>query len=96
MFEKLWHYVKVYILDQENGGWFWGGLDKQPYYKNAPKGSIWKASYHDGRALMNCIFMLSDEHFSLYPIYQSNEKFRKMKRHHDEFVEHWKNIAAKI
>ena len=96
LFEKLWHYVKVYILDQEHGGWFWGGLEKQPFFKTAPKGSIWKASYHDGRALMNCIFMLADEHFSLYPIYESNEKFRAMNHHHDEFVNHWKSTAEKI
>ena len=73
LFLQQWEYIKENIIDYENGDWYWGGLDKEPEQKNNPKGNIWKGIYHNGRALMNCIKMLSDENFTLY---RSNEKFR--------------------
>lgn len=60
-FLQLWEFVNEFIIDQKHGGWYWGSLDKEPHQKTAPKGTIWKAAYHDGRALMNCINLLSDE-----------------------------------
>jgi len=57
-FVKLWNYTQKYLIDQEHGGWYEGGLDRQPDYKDAPKGHIWKGGYHTSRALMNCIDML--------------------------------------
>lgn len=92
-FLKQWEYVDKYILDHENGDWFEGGLDKEPNFKFGPKSHIWKCTYHTGRALMNCIKMLSDEDFALYKV---NEKFRKMKNEFDHFINHWKETAAKL
>jgi mannobiose 2-epimerase len=60
-FLKQWEYVNTYILDHEKGDWFEGGIDKEPHFKTGPKSHIWKCTYHSGRALMNCIAMLSDE-----------------------------------
>ena len=57
-FEKLWSYTDTYLIDHEYGDWYSGGLDKQPDLKKAMKGHIWKAAYHQSRALMNCIEML--------------------------------------
>jgi mannobiose 2-epimerase len=61
LFEKQWEYVEKYVLDHRNGDWYEGGLDKQPHFATGPKSHIWKCTYHTGRALMNCIALLSDE-----------------------------------
>jgi cellobiose epimerase len=52
-FLAQWRYITEYLVDHEHGGWYAGGLDKQPSMRRALKGQIWKAAYHDGRALMN-------------------------------------------
>lgn len=54
-FEKLWSYVNTYLIDHENGGWYEGGIDKQPEKKTARKGHIWKAAYHNFRGLANSV-----------------------------------------
>nr|WP_294949531.1 AGE family epimerase/isomerase [uncultured Mucilaginibacter sp.] len=53
-FYKLWDYVQTYLIDHEHGDWYQGGLDKQPQYKLALKGQIWKGTYHVLRAFINC------------------------------------------
>ena len=52
-FLQQWAYIKSNLIDHERGGWYQGGLDKEPASRNAQKGQIWKAMYHDGRAMMN-------------------------------------------
>jgi mannobiose 2-epimerase len=52
-FLRQWRYVTTYLIDHEHGGWYAGGIDRQPAMRRALKGQIWKAAYHDGRALMN-------------------------------------------
>lgn len=54
-FEQLWTYINTYLIDHQYGEWYQGGLDKEPAQKNALKGHIWKASYHQYRALSNCL-----------------------------------------
>jgi mannobiose 2-epimerase len=54
-FLDLWAYLQAYLVDHRYGGWYAGGLDQQPRMRTADKGHIWKAAYHDGRALMNLI-----------------------------------------
>ena len=54
-FTKLWNYNKVYLIDHEHGDWYEQGLDKEPQKKTALKGHIWKATYHQFRALSNCV-----------------------------------------
>jgi len=53
-FKQQWQYIQTYLIDHEHGDWYQGGLDKQPNYKMALKGQIWKGTYHNFRALMNC------------------------------------------
>lgn len=60
-FKKLWNYTQTYLIDQEHGDWYQGGLDKQPEYKTALKGQIWKGTYHNFRALMNCTARLNPD-----------------------------------
>jgi mannobiose 2-epimerase len=57
-FEKLWHYVDANLIDHEYGDWYPGGLDKEPFQKTALKGHIWKAAYHQFRAMSNCVTTL--------------------------------------
>lgn len=54
-FQKQWAYIKTYLIDQEHGGWYPGGLDKEPDQKKARKGHIWKTPYHNFRSLANCV-----------------------------------------
>lgn len=89
LFVQLWDYVKKNLIDHEHGGWYWGGLDKQPFYKTGSKQNIWQCTYHNGRALMNCISMLTGEDFELY---DTSEGFREKKKQTDEFINHWKNV----
>ncbi|MBD1365436.1 AGE family epimerase/isomerase [Mucilaginibacter sp. ZT4R22] len=53
-FYKLWNYTQTYLIDHEHGDWYQGGIDKQPNYKAALKGQIWKGTYHVLRAFINC------------------------------------------
>jgi cellobiose epimerase len=89
-FLKELDYVDKYMLDHELGGWYEGGIDKEPHLQKGPKGHIWKACYHEGRSLMNCIKMLSDDNFELY---KQNEKFREVKNETEAFLNHWKQVA---
>ena len=54
-FFKEWQYVQTYLIDYEHGDWYEEGLDNEPQRKAALKAQIWKTTYHNFRALMNCI-----------------------------------------
>lgn len=54
-FLQQWEYIKGNLIDWQHGGWYAGGLDKQPNMETALKGHTWKGNYHDARALMTCI-----------------------------------------
>lgn len=60
-FEQLWNYVQTYLIDKEHGDWYEQGIDKQPKYKTALKGRIWKGTYHNLRALINCTQRLAPD-----------------------------------
>ncbi len=57
-FDTLWQYTKAHLMDPQNGGWYEWGSDGRPETVKGNKGHIWKASYHDYRALLNCRKML--------------------------------------
>jgi mannose/cellobiose epimerase-like protein (N-acyl-D-glucosamine 2-epimerase family) len=60
-FKLLWHYTQTYLIDHSHGDWYDEGLDNAPNRKTALKGQIWKATYHNYRALVNCIRQLNGE-----------------------------------
>jgi mannobiose 2-epimerase len=64
-FQKQWDYVQTYIIDQEHGEWYAGGLDKEPQHKQTRKGHIWKTPYHNFRALANCVQRLRSKDIPL-------------------------------
>ena len=76
-FKIQWKYIQTYLIDQEHGGWYPSGLDKEPQQKTALKGHIWKAAYHDSRALMNCIQRLDPD--KIPPSTPSNLELEKLK-----------------
>jgi mannobiose 2-epimerase len=57
IFEKTWEFVKKYQIDRETGEW-WAvvGEDLKP---GGEKGGPWKAAYHNGRAMIEAIALLS-------------------------------------
>ena len=57
-FKKMWSYIKTYIIDHQYGDWYEEGLDTRPERKTSLKGHIWKATYHQLRALSNCVHQL--------------------------------------
>ena len=59
-FAKEWNYIQTYLMDEEHGGWYEWGLDTRPESKTALKGHIWKASYHNYRALKNVMSILKE------------------------------------
>lgn len=60
-FDKLWQYVQTFMIDHEHGDWYEEGLDNEPQRKTALKAHIWKGTYHNFRALSNCILRLEKE-----------------------------------
>jgi mannobiose 2-epimerase len=60
-FKQQWNYVQTYLIDHEHGDWYQGGLDKEPKWKLALKGQIWKGTYHVFRALINCTNRLNPD-----------------------------------
>jgi len=83
LFEKQWEYINKYLLDHQNGDWFEGGLDKEPHLSTGPKGHIWKCAYHTGRALMNCVALLTDEKHVTPGIGRRKCEMEKL-------IKHWK------
>lgn len=54
-----WDYIKKFVVDNEYGGWYWGGIDIVPANRTSPKASIWKGNYHTSRTLINCLRRLN-------------------------------------
>ncbi|REH01184.1 AGE family epimerase/isomerase [Flavobacterium aquicola] len=51
---KNWDFIKKYILDKENGEWFWGIDSNYSTMKN-DKAGFWKCPYHNSRACIELI-----------------------------------------
>ena len=62
LFVEQWDYIKKYVIDETNGGWYIHGIDTRPDAKEFPKASIWKSTYHNYRALANCLVILGKGH----------------------------------
>lgn len=86
-FLKEWDYVNRFLLDHTYGDWFEGGLDQEPHHRMGPKSHMWKCTYHTGRALMNCITLLSDGR---------GEKVvpEQKRRDMEELIRHWRTVKT--
>ncbi len=56
---KTWQYIDQYLVDHEHGGWYVSGLDESPDARTEPKGTIWKGTYHNARALLKSADVLA-------------------------------------
>jgi len=49
-----WDFVKKYILNTENGEWYWG-VNKDYSLMQKEKAGFWKCPYHNSRACMELL-----------------------------------------
>src|SRR5690606_41326691 len=54
--EALWSYIQQYIVDKENGEWYWSRLENGSVNEGEDKAGFWKCPYHNGRM---CLEMIS-------------------------------------
>ena len=52
---SIWKYVSTYMIDRENGEWFWRVSEHNVPYVTDQKAGMWKCPYHNSRALMRII-----------------------------------------
>lgn len=60
-FEQTWSFVRQFVLDHEHGGWRWAVDPEGRPIHETDKATPWKAAYHTGRALLNCIERLEHQ-----------------------------------
>jgi len=60
-FKLMWEYIQTYIIDHQYGDWYEEGLDTRPERRTSLKGHTWKATYHQLRALSNCVKRLRNK-----------------------------------
>lgn len=53
--DMLWEFIKTYMIDKENGEWFWRVNAANIPITTEDKVGFWKCPYHNGRALMELI-----------------------------------------
>jgi mannobiose 2-epimerase len=58
VFEKTWKFVRENQIDWERGEWY--ETVTPSGRKRGEKGGVWKAAYHNGRAMMECIKLLRE------------------------------------
>lgn len=57
-FDRIWTYTKKYIIDHQNGEWFWGRNGDGTLMPKQDKAGLWKCPYHNSRACMEIISRL--------------------------------------
>ena len=56
-----WLFTQNYLLDKENGEWFWGVDDMYKVMPNEDKAGFWKCPYHNARACMEVMKRLQNK-----------------------------------
>ncbi|WET01596.1 AGE family epimerase/isomerase [Flavobacterium sp. YJ01] len=56
---KIWKFTKKYMIDQQNGEWYWGVYSDYSIMKK-DKAGFWKCPYHNGRACLELIARIQD------------------------------------
>lgn len=51
---NVWNYIDTHLVDHKNGEWF-RAVTKEGVVSRAPKVSLWKCPYHNGRACLEMI-----------------------------------------
>ena len=50
-----WKFIQQYLLDKENGEWFWGIKEDHTPMEGQDKAGFWKCPYHNARSCMEVI-----------------------------------------
>ena len=50
-----WEFIKTYLIDRENGEWFWSVRADGAVNRDDDKAGFWKCPYHNGRMCMEII-----------------------------------------
>jgi mannobiose 2-epimerase len=58
VFLRTWEFVKKHQIDWQNGEW-WTEVDTS-LKARGDKGGLWKAAYHNGRAMIECLALLKE------------------------------------
>lgn len=58
VFLKTWDFVKKHQIDWKNGEW-WTDVDDS-LRPRGDKGGLWKAAYHNGRAMIECLALIKE------------------------------------
>jgi len=53
--KKCWEYVKLHLLDKDNGEWVWSAYADGTQNHNDDKAGFWKCPYHNSRMCMEII-----------------------------------------
>lgn len=56
---KNWKFIKKYMIDQQNGEWYWGVYSDYSIMEK-DKAGFWKCPYHNGRACLELITRIQD------------------------------------
>lgn len=57
--ERLWEFISEYVIDHENGEWFWGRTEDLALMEDEDKVGFWKCPYHNTRACLEIIRRVS-------------------------------------
>jgi cellobiose epimerase len=50
--ERVWQFIREYLIDKENGEWHWRVSRSGNVYREEDKAGAWKCPYHNGRAAL--------------------------------------------
>jgi mannobiose 2-epimerase len=53
--QQAWEYIKNYLVDRENGEWFWGADPDGKPNRQKDKAGFWKCPYHNARMCMEIV-----------------------------------------
>jgi mannobiose 2-epimerase len=56
---RNWKFIKKYMIDQQNGEWYWGVYDNYSLMKK-DKAGFWKCPYHNSRACLELIHRIEN------------------------------------
>jgi len=58
--QKIWHFINSYMIDHVNGEWYWRVDKERIPITSEDKAGFWKCPYHNSRAMMEVITILSE------------------------------------
>ncbi|MFA4869696.1 MAG: AGE family epimerase/isomerase [Pedobacter sp.] len=66
-FSSCWRFINQYIIDKEEGEWFWGVDEDLLIMKGEDKAGLWKCPYHNARACIEILNRLLNKRIPSQP-----------------------------